>query len=101
MKHVQACLTARKGPLWRSCEAGASQFMCGKPHITPFSQARRCCEARAGLFKWQERLRKQFSLLGRSFEAGASLFMCEKRHTTPFSPPKRGCEARAGHCKCQ
>ena len=49
--------------LWRSCEAHASLFMCGKDLITPFHPPRKTREAHAGLFKFQRRSRKQFSPL--------------------------------------
>ena len=52
--------------------------MCGENLTTPFKPPRRCCEARAGLFTFEGRSRKQFSPLGRSFEARAGLFMCGK-----------------------
>ena len=29
VKHVQACLSARKDPMGKSCEAGADLFRCG------------------------------------------------------------------------
>ena len=66
VKHVQACLSARKdqfSPMGKSCEAGTSLFICAKHRTSPFSPSRRCCEARAGLFKFQKRCRKQFSPL--------------------------------------
>ena len=59
MKLVQACLNAR----------GDEESI--------FYLVWRCCEARAGLFKSQERLRKQISPLCRSCEACASLFKCQ------------------------
>ena len=43
-----------------------------------------CFEARASLFKCQERARKQFSPLWRSCEARASLFMCGNDLRKPF-----------------
>ena len=88
-------------PLWKSCEAGASLFMCGKHQTTPFSPSKMGCEKRACRFKCQKRWRKQFSPLWKSCEAGASLFMCWKHTTTPFSAPRRCCEARAGLFKWQ
>ena len=109
VKHVEACLSARKDrgdlsfQMWRSCETGANLFVCGKHPTTPFSPPRRCCEARAGLFKSQKRWRAQFSQLWKSCEAGANLFIyiCGKHHTTPFSPPRWCRETRAGLFKCQ
>ena len=44
-----------------------------------FSLVWRCSEARAGLFKCQERRRKQFSPVCRSCEARASMFKCQGR----------------------
>ena len=61
----------------------------------------RYCEACAGLLKWQERTRKQFSPLWRSYEAGAGLFKCQERSRKPFTPQWWSCEARAGLFKCQ
>ena len=61
MKVVQTCLNAR----------GDEERI--------FSLVWRSCEARAGLFKCQERRRKQFSPLCRSCDARASLFKCEGR----------------------
>ena len=114
MKHVQACLSAREdrensfhhcggllrlvqacfmsqgisrkqfSPLWRSCEARASLFMCGKDLITAFQPPSRCCEARAGLFMCRRRSRKQFSPLWRPCDVGAALFMCGKDLITAF-----------------
>ena len=66
MKHVQACLSARK-------DIESSFYHSGGP-----------AEASASLFKCLERYRKQFSLLLRSCEARASLFMCGKGVTSPF-----------------
>ena len=68
MKHAQACLSARehRESSFDHCgvtETRGSLFMFGKDLITPFQPPRRCCEARAGLFKCQGRSRKQFSSL--------------------------------------
>ena len=52
------------------------------------------CEARGGLFKCQERPRKQFSPLWRSCEARASPFKGQEGSGKQFSPPLRSCEAR-------
>ena len=69
-------------PLWRSFEARASLFMCGK---------------RAGHFKCHSGWKKQFSLQRNSCKDGVSL----KHPTTPFKPPRRCCEARVGLFKFQ
>ena len=90
MKHVQACLSARKGREINFLQRGVPAtlvyacFMCGKDLITPFKPQRRCCEARAALFKCQRKSIKLFSPLWRPCEVGASLFMCEKDLITPF-----------------
>ena len=86
VKHVQACLRARKDgeSSFHNCAGGASLFICGKHHTTPFSPRRRCYKERAGLFKFQQRCRKQFSPLWRSSADCANLFMCGKHPTTPF-----------------
>ena len=82
MKHVFNCQGRwRKSVLWRSCEARASLFMCGKDLFEP---PRRCFETRVGLFKCHGRSRKQFSPLLKSCDTRASLFMCGKDLTTPF-----------------
>ena len=82
MKHVFNCQGRwRKSALWRSCDARASLFMCGKG---PFEPPRRCFEARVGLFKCQGRSRKQFSPLWRCCEARANLFMFGKDFKKPF-----------------
>ena len=85
----RACYEARVGlfkcqgrsrkqflPLWRSCEAHVSLFMCGKDMITAFEHPIGHCEARTGLFKWKRRSRKQFLPLWKPCEVGVSLFMC-------------------------
>ena len=61
MKLVQACLNAR----------GDEESI--------FSLPWRTCEACAGLFKCQERWRKQFSPLCRSCEARASRFVLSRK----------------------
>ena len=71
-------------PLWKFCASGASLFMRGGHPTTPFSQLRRCCEARAGLFKFKKVWRKQFSALCRSCEARTNVLMCGKHPTKPF-----------------
>ena len=59
MKHVEACLKCQRrsrkqfSPRWRTCEVGASLFMCGKYLITPFSPPTKFCEVRGGLCKCQ------------------------------------------------
>ena len=50
-------------PLWESSEARASMCMSGKDLIKLFSPPMRCFEARVGLFKYKQRLRKEFSPL--------------------------------------
>ena len=75
--------------------------MSGKDLIKPFSPPIRCCEARVGLFKCQERSKKQFSPLWESSEARASMCMSGKDLIKPFSPPMRCCEARVGLFKWQ
>ena len=58
MKHEFHCQGRwRKSALWRSCEARASQFMCGKD---PFEPPRRCFEARVGQFMCQGRRESSF-----------------------------------------
>ena len=42
------------------CEARAGLFMCQERLRKQFSPLWLCCEARGGLFKWQERLRSSF-----------------------------------------
>ena len=44
-----------------------------------FSLVWKSCEDRAGLFKCQERRRKQFSPVCRSCEARVSMFKCQGR----------------------
>ena len=61
-------------PLWRSCEARASLFMCGKDLIAAFKP--RGCTVK--LVKCKRRSRKHFSSLWRPCEVGESLFMCGK-----------------------
>ena len=58
--------------------------MCGNGLKKPFYPPRRSCEARAGLFKFQERSRKQFPLQWGHCEARASMFMWGKDLIKPF-----------------
>ena len=67
MKHVEACLSARKDQESSFHYCGSTVdlvqpyiCMCGKDLIKPFYLPWRCCEARAGLFKCLERSRKKF-----------------------------------------
>ena len=72
--------------------------MCWIDLTKPFSPPMRCCEARAGVFNCQERLRKQFSALWKSCEIRAILCMYGK---DARKPPMRCCEARAILFNCQ
>ena len=58
------------------------------------------CEARVGMFIYQERLRKQFSPLWRFCEARAGLFIGQETSRKQFSPLGRCCEVRASLFKC-
>ena len=90
MKYVEACLKCQRrsrkqfSPRWRTCEVGASLFMCGKYLIAPFSPPRKCCEVRGGLCKCQSISKRQLSPLCWPCEVGASLFTCKKDLITPF-----------------
>ena len=61
----------------------------------------RCCDARTGVFRCQERLRKQFSTLWRCSQVLASPFQCQERARKQFSTLWRCCEVRASPFHCQ
>ena len=66
MKLVQSCLNARED------------------EESIFSLVWKCCDACTGLFRCQERLRKQFSRLWRCCEVRASPFQCQERWRKQF-----------------